>query len=155
MVNVFEGELNGKGFRFGIIVSRFNNFITDRLQNGAIDALIRHGVKDKDIDVAKVPGAFEIPFVAKRMTRSKTVSAVICLGAIIQGETPHFEFIASEASKGVAAVAMEYDIPVIFGILTTETLEQAIERAGAKAGNKGWDAALSALEMVNLFNQVG
>jgi len=155
MVNVIEGKLSGKGFRFGIIVSRFNNFITDRLQKGAIDALVRHEVKENDIDIAKVPGAFEIPFVAKQMTKSKKVNAVICLGAVIRGETPHFEYVAAEVSKGVAAVAMESNIPVIFGILTTETIEQAIERAGTKSGNKGWDASLSALEMVNLYKQVG
>ena len=155
MVNVIEGKLSGKGFRFGIIVSRFNNFITDRLQKGAIDALVRHEVKENDIDLAKVPGAFEIPFLAKQMTKSKKVNAVICLGAVIRGETPHFEYVAAEVSKGVAAVAMESNIPVIFGILTTETIEQAIERAGTKSGNKGWDASLSALEMVNLYKQVG
>ena len=154
MVNVIEGKLSGKGFRFGLIVSRFNNFITDRLQKGAIDALVRHEVKENDIDIAKVPGAFEIPFVAKQMTKSKKVNAVICLGAVIRGETPHFEYVAAEVSKGVAAVAMESNIPVIFGILTTETIEQAIERAGTKSGNKGWDASLSALEMVNLYKQV-
>lgn len=154
MVNVIEGKLSGKGFRFGIIVSRFNNFITDRLQKGAIDGLIRHEVKENDIDLAKVPGAFEIPFLAKQMTKSKKVNAVICLGAVIRGETPHFEYVAAEVSKGVAAVAMESNIPVIFGILTTETIEQAIERAGTKSGNKGWDASLSALEMVNLYKQV-
>lgn len=155
MVNVIEGKLSGKGFRFGIIVSRFNNFITDRLQEGAIDALVRHEVKENDIDIAKVPGAFEIPSVAKQMAKSKKVNAVICLGAVIRGETPHFEYVAAEVSKGVAAVAMESNIPVIFGILTTETIEQAIERAGTKSGNKGWDASLSALEMVNLYKQVG
>ena len=155
MVNVIEGNLSGKGFRFGIVVSRFNDFITGRLQEGAIDALVRHEVKENDIDIAKVPGAFEIPFVARRMAQSKKVNAVICIGTIIRGDTPHFEFIAAEASKGIAAVAMESDIPIIFGVLTTETIEQAIERAGTKSGNKGWDASLSALEMVNLYNQVG
>ncbi len=155
MVNVIEGKLSGKGFRFGVVVSRFNNFITDRLQEGAIDALLRHEVKENDIDIAKVPGAFEIPFVAKQMAKSKKVNAVICLGTVIRGDTPHFEYIAAEVSKGIAAVAMESDIPVIFGILTTETIEQAIERAGTKSGNKGWDASLSALEMVNLYNQMG
>ena len=154
MVNVIEGKLAGKGFRFGIIISRFNNFITERLQEGAIDALVRHEVQENDIDIAKVPGAFEIPFLAKQMAKSKKVNAVICLGAVIRGETPHFEYIAAEVSKGVAAVAMESNIPVIFGILTTETIEQAIERAGTKSGNKGWDASLSALEMVNLYKQV-
>ena len=154
MVNVIEGKLSGKGFRFGIIISRFNNFITERLQEGAIDALVRHEVQENDIDIAKVPGAFEIPFLAKQMAKSKKVNAVICLGAVIRGETPHFEYIAAEVSKGVAAVAMESNIPVIFGILTTETIEQAIERAGTKSGNKGWDAPLSALEMVNLYKQV-
>ena len=154
MVNVIEGNLSGKGFRFGIIISRFNNFITERLQEGAIDALVRHEVQENDIDIAKVPGAFEIPFLAKQMAKSKKVNAVICLGAVIRGETPHFEYIAAEVSKGVAAVAMESNIPVIFGILTTETIEQAIERAGTKSGNKGWDASLSALEMVNLYKQV-
>lgn len=155
MVNVIEGNLSGKGFRFGIVVSRFNDFITERLQEGAIDALVRHEVKENDIDIAKVPGAFEIPFVARRMAQSKKVNAVICIGTIIRGDTPHFEFIAAEASKGIAAVAMESDIPIIFGVLTTETIEQAIERAGTKSGNKGWDASLSALEMVNLYNKVG
>jgi 6,7-dimethyl-8-ribityllumazine synthase len=124
------------------------------LQKGAIDGLIRHEVKENDIDLAKVPGAFEIPFLAKQMTKSKKVNAVICLGAVIRGETPHFEYVAAEVSKGVAAVAMDSNIPVIFGILTTETIEQAIERAGTKSGNKGWDASLSALEMVNLYKQV-
>ena len=155
MVNVIEGNLSGKGFRFGIVVSRFNDFITGRLQEGAIDALVRHEVEENDIDIAKVPGAFEIPFVARRMAQSKKVNAVICIGTIIRGDTPHFEFIAAEASKGIATVAMESDIPIIFGVLTTETIEQAIERAGTKSGNKGWDASLSALEMVNLYNQVG
>lgn len=155
MVNVFEGKLSGEGIRFGIVVSRFNSFITERLQDGAIDALVRHGVKENDIDIAKVPGAFEIPFVARQMAKSKKVNAIICLGTIIRGDTPHFEYIAAEVSKGIAAVAMESDIPVIFGILTTESIEQAIERAGTKAGNKGWDAALAGLEMVNLYNQVG
>jgi len=153
MVNIFEGELSGKGFRFGIVISRFNQFISERLLEGAIDGLVRHGVKDNDIDIAKVPGAFEIPIMAKRMIETKKVNGVICLGTIIRGDTPHFEFIAAEVSKGVAAVAMEKDIPVIFGILTTDTIEQAIERAGTKGGNKGWDAALSALEMVNLFKK--
>lgn len=153
MVNIFEGELSGKGLRFGIIISRFNQFISDRLLEGAIDGLVRHGVKDNDIDIAKVPGAFEIPIMAKRMIETQKVNGVICLGTIIRGDTPHFEFIAAEVSKGVAAVAMEKDIPVIFGILTTDTIEQAIERAGTKGGNKGWDAALSALEMVNLFKK--
>lgn len=154
MVNTFQGELSGKNFRFGIIISRFNSFITERLLEGAIDGLTRHGVKENDVDIAKVPGAFEIPFAAKRMAQSDKVNAVICLGAIIRGDTPHFDFIAAEASKGIAAVAMDSDIPVIFGVLTTETIEQAIERAGTKAGNKGWDAALSALEMVNLYKQM-
>lgn len=153
MVNIFEGELSGKGLRFGIIISRFNQFISERLLEGAIDGLVRHGVKDNDIDIAKVPGAFEIPIMAKRMIETKKVNGVICLGTIIRGDTPHFEFIAAEVSKGVAAVGMDKDIPVIFGILTTDTIEQAIERAGAKGGNKGWDAALSALEMVNLFKK--
>ena len=155
MVNVIEGNLSGKGFRFGIVVSRFNDFITERLQEGAIDALVRHEVEENDIDIAKVPGAFEIPFVARRMAQCNKVNAVICIGTIIRGDTPHFEFIAAEASKGIAAVAMESDIPIIFGVLTTETIEQAIERAGTKSGNKGWDASLSALEMVNLYNKVG
>jgi 6,7-dimethyl-8-ribityllumazine synthase len=153
MVNIFEGELSGKGLRFGIIISRFNQFISDRLLEGAIDGLVRHGVKDNDIDIAKVPGAFEIPIMAKRMIETQKVNGVICLGTIIRGDTPHFEFIAAEVSKGVAAVAMDKNIPVIFGILTTDTIEQAIERAGTKGGNKGWDAALSALEMVNLFKR--
>lgn len=155
MVNIIEGKLSGAGLKFGIVVSRFNSFITERLQDGAIDALVRHGVKENDIDIAKVPGAFEIPFVARQMAESKKMNAIICLGTIIRGDTPHFEYIAAEVSKGIAAVAMKSDIPVIFGVLTTETIEQAIERAGTKAGNKGWDAALSGLEMVNLCQQVG
>ncbi len=155
MVNIIEGKLSGEGFKFGIIASRFNNFITDKLQEGAIDALLRHGVKEKDINVIKVPGAFEIPLAAKQVAVSKKNDAIICLGTVIRGDTPHFDYVASEVSKGIASVSMEFSIPVIFGILTTDTIEQAVERAGTKSGNKGWDASVSALEMVNLCTQIG
>lgn len=135
-------------------MSRFNDFITGKLLEGALDGLIRHGVNDKDVDIVKVPGAFEIPPVAKKLAGKKKYHAVICLGAVIRGDTPHFNYVASEASKGVGVVGLEASIPVVFGILTTDNLEQAIERAGSKAGNKGWDAALTAIEMANLYKQI-
>jgi len=140
--------------RFGIVASRFNDFISGRLIEGAIDALIRAGADDKEIQVVRVPGAFELPITAKKMVKSGRFDAVICLGAIIRGATPHFEYISAEVSKGIAMVGLETEVPVAFGVLTTDTIEQAIERAGAKAGNKGWDAAMSAIEMVDLFKKL-
>jgi len=154
MPNIIEAGLVAGGKRFGIIASRFNDFITDRLVGGAVDALTRSGALDADIDVVKVPGAFEIPMLAQRMARSKKYHAIICLGAVIRGATPHFDYVCAEASKGIAQVSMETQIPVIFGIVTTDTIEQAIERAGTKAGNKGWSAAVAAIEMANLMESV-
>lgn len=152
MVKTLEGALIAKNKKFGIVVSRFNDFITKKLLEGCIDTLIRHGVKSEEIEVAWVPGSFEVPLVAKKMAGSKKYDAVICLGTIIRGETPHFDYIASEAAKGVAQVALDMDIPTIFGIITADTIEQAIKRAGAKEGNKGKDAAVSAIEMINLLS---
>lgn len=146
--------MNGAGHKIGIVVSRFNDFITDRLLDGAVDCLVQQGVKDEDIEVAYVPGAFEIPSAAKRMVEKKQYNAILCLGAVIRGGTPHFEFVAGEAAKGVGAIALEASIPVLFGVLTTDNLEQATERAGAKSGNKGWETALAAIEMINLCKQL-
>jgi len=154
MANIIEGKLNAKGKKFGIVISRFNELISSQLLAGAKDCLIRHDCKEEDITVAWVPGSYEIPLTAKRMAKSKKYAAVICLGAVIRGGTPHFDYIAAEVSKGVAQVGLEANLPVIFGILTTDSIEQALERAGTKAGNKGWDAALSAIEMVNLFGKI-
>ena len=154
MVTHIEGELNAKGLKFGIVVSRFNDFITSRLVEGALDALIRHGSGEKDIRVVKVPGAFEIPMAAKKMVAAKKYDAILCLGAVIRGATPHFNYVAGEAAKGVGSLALESSIPVLFGVLTTDNLEQAIERAGSKSGNKGWETALAAIEMVNLFKKI-
>jgi 6,7-dimethyl-8-ribityllumazine synthase len=154
MAKIIQGDLSGKGLKFGIVAARFNDFITSRLLDGALDALQRHGVADGDIDVIKVPGAYEIPLTAKMLAQSKKYHAVVCLGAVIRGATPHFEYVSAEVSKGVAAVSMESGLPVIFGVLTTDTIEQAIERAGTKSGNKGWDAALSAIEMANVMKQM-
>ena len=151
MAKFFEGNLQAKGKKFGIVLSRFNSFIAERLLEGAIDALVRSGASDKDIEVARVPGAYEIPLIAQKMARSKRYDAVICLGAVIRGATPHFDFVANEAAKGIAQVGMETGIPVLFGVLTTDTIEQAIERAGSKAGNKGAECAIAAIEMVNLL----
>jgi len=150
MPKIIEANLLAEGKKFSIVASRFNDFITDRLVSGAVDALVRSGAKDKDIEIVKVPGAFEIPLVAKMIAEKKKVQAIICLGAVIRGATPHFEYVSAEVSKGIAIVSLEASIPVIFGIVTTDTIEQAIERAGTKAGNKGWDAAISAVEMANL-----
>ncbi len=149
-VRVYEGHLIGNGLKMGIVVSRFNEFITSRLLSGALDALKRHGVEESSINVAWVPGAFEIPFAAKMMAKSGKYDAVISLGAVIRGSTPHFDYVSSEVAKGVANLSLNLDTPVIFGVLTTDTIEQAIERAGTKAGNKGWGAACSAIEMANL-----
>ena len=154
MPKLFEANLLADGKKFALVVSRFNDFITDRLLGGAVDALERSGAKDKDIDVVKVPGAFEIPLIAKKMAATGKYSAVICLGAVIRGATSHFEYVSAEVSKGIAAVSLETDIPVIFGIITTDTIEQAIERAGTKSGNKGWSAAMTAVEMANLVEVV-
>lgn len=151
MPQFFEGKLEAKGYKFGIIVSRFNSFISERLLEGAIDALIRHGAEDKDIYVARVPGAFEIPLAAKKMANGGNYDAVIALGAVIRGSTPHFDYVSSEVTKGVAAVSLDSGLPVVFGVLTVDTIEQAIERAGTKAGNKGFDAAVTAIETVNLL----
>ncbi len=154
MAQVIEGKLIGKGKKLAIIASRFNDFIAARLIEGAIDALVRHGVDEKDITIYRVPGAYEIPPVAKRIALAKKVDAVIGLGAVIRGSTPHFDYVASEVSKGLALVSLEAKCPVIFGVLTTDTIEQAVERAGTKAGNKGFDAAMAALEMVDLYAQI-
>jgi len=155
MVTYLEGHLQGTGRKIGIVVSRFNSFISEKLLEGAIDSLVRSGVNTGDIVVARVPGAFEIPLVAQKMAKSGRHDAVICLGAIIRGATPHFDYVAGEVSKGTAQVMLDAGIPVLFGVLTTETIEQAIERAGTKAGNKGSDVAIAALEMVNLMSLVG
>lgn len=152
-MKMYEGKLVAQGLKFGIIVGRFNEFIGGKLLSGAIDGLKRHGVEDTDIEVAWVPGAFEIPLVAKKMAKAGKYDAVLCLGAVIRGATPHFDYVSSEVSKGVANVGLETEVPVIFGVLTTDTIEQAIERAGTKAGNKGYDAAVTAIEMANLLNQ--
>jgi 6,7-dimethyl-8-ribityllumazine synthase len=154
MPKILEGKLSAEGFRFGIVVSRFNDFITQRLLEGALDALYRNGADERDITIAKTPGAFEIPLIAKKMAQSGRFDAVICLGAIIRGATPHFEYIASEVTKGIAIASLESGLPIIYGVLTTDNIEQAIERAGTKVGNKGWDAALSAIEMVNLLKEM-
>ncbi|MBN1321849.1 MAG: 6,7-dimethyl-8-ribityllumazine synthase [Thermoleophilia bacterium] len=151
---VFEGVLKGEGLRFGIVVSRFNEFIGSKLLSGAQDCLTRHGVKPGDVDIAWVPGAMEIPLVAQRLAASEKYDAVVCLGAVIRGSTPHFDYVASEVAKGVAQVQLATGVPVVFGVLTTENIEQAVERAGTKSGNKGWDAALSALEMANLVQRL-
>ena len=154
MPKVIQGDLSAKGGKFGIVASRFNDFITARLLEGAIDALIRHGASDADIDVVRVPGAYEIPLAAQAMARTKKYHAVICLGAVIRGATPHFEYVSAEVSKGVATASLDAGLPVVFGVLTTDTIEQAVERAGTKSGNKGWDAALSAIEMANVMKQL-
>jgi len=150
-MKVYSGNLTGDGIRVGIIVARFNEFIGSKLLSGAIDCLTRHSVEADDIEVAWVPGSFEIPLAAQKMAQSQKYDAIICLGAVIRGATAHFDYVAAEVSKGVASVSLDTGIPVIFGVLTTDTIEQAIERAGTKAGNKGWDAALAAIEMVDLF----
>ena len=154
MGTIYEGHLVGTGLKVGIVVARFNEFITGKLLGGAEDALRRHGVDEGDIAVAWVPGAYEIPLIAKRMAASGKYDAVITLGTVIRGSTPHFDYVCNEVSKGVAAINMQEGIPVIFGVLTTDTIEQAIERAGTKAGNKGWDAGAAAIEMANLMKQL-
>jgi 6,7-dimethyl-8-ribityllumazine synthase len=154
MPRTLEGKISAAGYRFGLVVSRFNDFISSKLMEGALDALMRHGASEEQLLLVKVPGAFEIPLTAKKLAESGKVDAVICLGAVIRGSTPHFDYVAAEVSKGIAVVALDTKVPVAFGVLTTDNLEQAIERAGTKSGNKGWDAAVAAMEMVNLFKQL-
>ena len=154
MPKFHEAKLIAEGKKFALVVSRFNDFITEKLLSGALDALVRSGAADEDLEVVKVPGAFEIPLVAKKMANTRRFDAVICLGAVIRGSTPHFDYVSAEVSKGVAMVGMESEIPIIFGVVTTDTIEQAIERAGTKAGNKGWSAAIAAVEMANLFELI-
>lgn len=153
-MKTFEGKLVSKDLKFGIVIGRFNEFIGSKLLDGALDAIKRHGGSLDDVDIAWVPGAFEIPLAAKKMVKSKRYDAVICLGAVIRGATPHFEYVSSEVTKGVAIVGLESEIPTIFGVLTVDTIEQAIERAGTKAGNKGFEAAVTAIEMANLFKEI-
>lgn len=154
MPKVVEGRLSAEGFRFAIIVSRFNDFICSRLMEGAVDALSRHGCDEENMVIIRVPGAFEMPLAARKLARTGQYDAVICLGAVIRGATPHFDYVAAEVSKGIASVALESETPVTFGVLTTDNLEQAIERAGSKSGNKGYEAAMAAIEMVNLFKEL-
>ena len=153
-MKTLEGKLVARGIRIGIVAGRFNEFITGKLLNGALDGLLRHEVKEEDIEVAWVPGAFEIPLIASKMAKSRKYDAIICLGAVIRGSTTHYDYVCNEVSKGIAAVSLSSDIPVMFGVLTTENIEQAIERAGTKAGNKGYDCAVGAIEMVNLIREI-
>lgn len=152
-MRILEGNLVAEGLRVGIVVGRFNEFIGAKLLGGALDGLKRHGVEEENIEIAWVPGAFEIPLIAKKMVKTKKYDAVICLGAVIKGSTPHFDYVCAEVSKGVATVSLDSEVPVIFGVLTTDSIEQAIERAGTKAGNKGYDAAVTAIEMANLIRE--
>lgn len=154
MPNIIEGHLVAEKKRFALVVSRFNDFISDKLVSGALDALQRSGVSEDGIDIIKVPGSFEIPLVAKKAAQAQKYDAVICLGAVIRGATPHFDYVAAEVSKGIANVSLDTGMPVIYGVITTDTIEQAIERAGTKAGNKGWDAAVAAIEMTNLIDSI-
>lgn len=153
-MKIYEGKLIAEGKKFGIVVSRFNEFITNKLLEGALDALKRHGALNENIEIAWVPGAFEIPLIAKKMAESKRYNAVIALGAVIRGETPHFDYVANEVSKGIAKISLDTEVPVIFGVLTTDTIEQAIVRAGTKGGNKGFEAAVTAIEMANLIDEI-
>ena len=155
MNKYFEGGLIGEGLKFVLVISRFNDFITNRLLEGAQDALLRHGVKGEDIDISRVPGSFEIPLAAKKLAQTKKYDAVICLGAVIRGETPHYEYVASEVSRSIGRLSLDTGLPVIYGVITADTLEEAIERAGTKAGNRGFEAALSAIEMANLLKTIG
>ena len=154
-MKVYEGKLVSQNIRLGIVAARFNEFIVSKLLSGALDALVRHNVNENDIEIAWVPGAFEIPLIASKMAKSGKYDAVICLGAVIRGATSHYELVCSEVSKGIANVALKSDIPVMFGVVTTESIEQAIERAGTKAGNKGYESAMSAIEMVNVIREIG
>jgi 6,7-dimethyl-8-ribityllumazine synthase len=153
-MKVIQGELQAKNLKFGVVVSRFNEFINSKLLEGAEDALVRHGARTEDIDVVRVPGAFEIPLVAKRLAGMGTYNAVICLGTVIRGATPHFDYVAAEVSKGIAQAMLESGVPIAFGVITSDTIEQAVERAGSKSGNKGWDAALSAIEMAQVIKKL-
>ena len=155
MSKQYEGMLLGKGLKFGVVISRFNEFFSRKLLDGAMDALLRHDVNDNDIEVAWTPGSFEIPLIAQKMAQTKKYDAIICLGAVIRGSTPHFDYIAAEVTKGIAAINLNTGIPIIYGVITTDTLEQAIERSGSKVGNKGKDAAVSAIEMANLVKSIG
>jgi 6,7-dimethyl-8-ribityllumazine synthase len=155
MSKQYEGMLLGKGLKFGVVISRFNEFFSKKLLEGAQDALLRHGVNEEDIEVAWTPGSFEMPLIAQKLAQTKKYDAVICLGAVIRGGTPHFDYIASEVTKGIAKVNLDTGVPVIYGVITTDTLEQAIERSGSKVGNKGFDAAVSAIEMANLVKSIG
>jgi 6,7-dimethyl-8-ribityllumazine synthase len=153
-MKIIQGDLQAKGLKFAIIVSRFNDFITSKLLDGAVDALLRHGAKEEDIDVVKVPGAFEIPLAAQKVAEKGAHNAIICLGTVIRGATPHFDYVAAEVSKGVASAALDTGVPIAFGVLTTDTIEQAVERAGTKSGNKGFDAAVTAIEMAQVFKKL-
>ena len=153
-MEIFEGKLISDELKFGIIVGRFNEFIGGKLLSGALDALKRHGANEEDIDIVWVPGAFEIPLVAKKMAKTEKYDAVICLGAVIRGSTPHFDYVSNEVTKGIASVSLNTELPIVFGVLTTDTIEQAIERAGTKSGNKGYDAAITAIEMANLLKKI-
>lgn len=155
MGNTFEGVLMGKGLKIGVVVSRFNEFITNKLLEGAKDALVRHGVGQDDIDVAWVPGAFEVPLVAQKLAQTDKYDAIVCLSAVVRGGTPHFEYVAAEITKGIAKVGLDTGLPVTYGVITADTLEQAIERAGTKSGNRGFDAAVNAIEMANLLKNIG
>jgi 6,7-dimethyl-8-ribityllumazine synthase len=154
-MNIIEGKLSAEGLKFGIVVGRFNSFITERLLEGAIDCILRHGGSKENIEIVKVPGSFEIPLTAKKLAKSGKYDAVICLGAVIRGSTPHFDYVANEVTKGIAQVSLETEVPISYGILTTDTIEQAIERAGTKMGNKGFDAAMVAIEMANVLKSIG
>ena len=154
MANIIEGKLDASGLKVGIAISRFNSFISERLLEGSIDAMLRHGADEKNLDVVRVPGAFELPLVTKKMVESGKYDAVICLGAVIRGATPHFDYVSAEVSKGIASVSLDAGVPVAFGVLTTDNIEQAVERAGSKSGNKGFEAAVTVIEMVNLFRSM-
>ncbi len=153
-MKIHEGELQAKGLKFAVVISRFNDFITSKLLDGAVDALLRHGADESNIEIVKVPGAFEIPLAAKKLAEKEFYDAIICLGTVIRGATPHFDYVAAEAAKGIATASMETGLPIAFGVLTTDTIEQAVERAGSKSGNKGWDAAMVAIEMAQLFKKI-
>jgi len=153
-VKVYKGKITAEGFKFGIVVSRYNEFITNKLLEGALDALKRHGAKEENIEIAWVPGSFEIPAVASKMLNQKKFNAIICLGAVLRGATPHYELVSGQVARAISTLAAQADVPVIFGIVTADTLEQAIERAGTKLGNRGWDAAISAMEMIDLYSQI-
>ncbi len=153
-MKVIQGELQAKGLRFAVVVSRFNDFITSKLLDGAVDALLRHGAKEEDIDVVRVPGSFEIPLVAKKMASKGAYNGVICLGTVIRGATPHFDYVAAEVSKGIAQASLETGVPIAFGVITSDTIEQAVERAGSKSGNKGFDAAITAIEMAQVMKKL-